>query len=356
MPAMPAIEVRGLTKIFRTYKKQPGLAGALKGLFRRQYEQTPAVQDISFSIEPGELVGFLGPNGAGKTTTLKMLSGLLYPTRGEARVLGYVPWERADGYRRQFALLLGQKNQLWWDLPARESLELNAEIYGIPRAQFERTVAEMTELLAVRDKLGVIVRELSLGERMKLELVAVLLHQPKVLFLDEPTLGLDVVSQKTVREFLRAYNARQRTTILLTSHYMADIEELCERVIIIDLGRIFFDGRLSDVLDRFADFKLITIQCDPARGWGAGELDGYGQVVEHSPACVRLKVKRERVIAVCKALLDQLPVRDIDIQEVPIEEVIRQIFARERPPAGGPAPGASRTQPSASHCDHEIPN
>src|SRR5208283_2586980 len=248
---MPAIEVSGLTKAFRTYKKQPGFAGAFKGLFHRTYEQTLAVKDISFTIEPGELVGFLGPNGAGKTTTLKMLSGLLYPTSGTARVLGYVPWQREDGYRRQFALLLGQKNQLWWDLPARESLDLNAKIYGIAPEVFARTVAELTEMLAVKDKLDVMVRELSLGERMKMELIAALLHQPRVLFLDEPTIGLDVVSQKIVREFLRHYNAAQKTTILLTSHYMTDIQELCRRVIIIDKGRIFFDGLLAEVLDRF---------------------------------------------------------------------------------------------------------
>src|SRR5438309_7244289 len=262
---MSVIEVQGLTKSFRTYKKNPGLSGAIKGLFHREYEMTFAVKDVSFNVGEGELVGFLGPNGAGKTTTLKMLAGLLYPTSGSARVLGYVPWRREDGYRRQFALLLGQKNQLWWDLPARESLELNAKIYGIPRDSFERTVAEMTTLLAVQDKLNVMVRELSLGERMKMELIAALLHQPKVLFLDEPTIGLDVVSQKTVREFLREYNAKQKTTILLTSHYMADIQELCRRVIIIDHGTIFFDGLLSDVVDRLADFRLITIHCERAR-------------------------------------------------------------------------------------------
>ena len=271
----PVIEVKGLTKAFRTYKKQPGFRGAVRGLFHRKYEQTVAVKDVSFRVEPGELVGFLGPNGAGKTTTLKMLAGLLYPTSGTARVLGYVPWERQDGYRRQFALLLGQKNQLWWDLPARESLELNAKIYGIARESFDRTVGEMTELLEVKDKLDVNVRELSLGERMKMELIASLLHQPKVLFLDEPTIGLDVVSQKTVREFLREYNAKRQTTILLTSHYMADIQELCRRVIIIDHGTIFFDGSLSEIIDRFADFKLVTIQTSAERaaaGGGAGEV------------------------------------------------------------------------------------
>ena len=325
---MPAIEVNALTKAFRTYKKQPGFAGAIKGLFHRQYEQTVAVNDVRFTIEPGELVGFLGPNGAGKTTTLKMLAGLLYPTGGSAKVLGYVPWERDDGYRRQFALLLGQKNQLWWDLPARESLELNAKIYGIPADVLERTVAEMTELLAVRDKLNVAVRELSLGERMKMELIASLLHRPKILFLDEPTIGLDVVSQKTVREFLREHNAKEKTTILLTSHYMTDIQELCKRVIIIDRGAISFDGQLSDVVDRFADFKLITIHCEGAANCSAEHLKRYGETVEQSPGSITLKVKRDRVIAVCKALLDELPVSDIDIQEVPIEEVIRRVFAR----------------------------
>jgi ABC-2 type transport system ATP-binding protein len=322
------ISVNGLTKTFRSYQKQPGFAGAIRGLFRRKYEQTVAVKDVSFSIEPGELVGFLGPNGAGKTTTLKMLSGLLYPTQGSARVLGFVPWERKDGYRRQFALVLGQKNQLWWDLPARESLELNAKIYGIPQERLERTVAEMTELLAVRDKLNVAVRELSLGERMKMELIASLLHQPKVLFLDEPTIGLDVVSQKTVREFLRELNAREKTTILLTSHYMADIQALCERVIIIDRGAISFDGRLNEIVDRFADFKLVTIQVEVAARFSAEHLHKYGEIVEQNPGSVTFKVKRDRVIPVCKALLDELPVSDIDIQEVPIEEVIRRIFAR----------------------------
>jgi ABC-2 type transport system ATP-binding protein len=325
---MPAIEVNGLTKTFRTYKKLPGFSGAIRGLFHRQYEQTVAVKDVSFTVEPGELVGFLGPNGAGKTTTLKMLSGLLYPTSGAARVLGYTPWQRADGYRRQFALLLGQKNQLWWDLPARESLELNAKIYGIPDDVLDRTVDEMTGLLAVREKLNVAVRELSLGERMKMELIASLLHRPKVLFLDEPTIGLDVVSQKTVREFLREHNAKNGTTILLTSHYMADIQELCRRVIIIDQGAISFDGQLSDVVDRFADFKLITIQFEGTASASAEAMSKYGEVVEKNPGSVTLKVKRDRVIPVCKALLDELPVSDIDIQEVPIEDVIRKIFAR----------------------------
>ena len=325
---MPAIEVSGLTKAFRTYKKQPGFAGALKGLVHRQYEQTVAVNDVSFQIEPGELVGFLGPNGAGKTTTLKMLAGLLYPTGGSARVLGHVPWERNDAYRRQFALVLGQKNQLWWDLPARESLELNAKIYGIPDDHFNRTVGELTELLGVKDKLNVSVRELSLGERMKMELIASLLHQPKVLFLDEPTIGLDVVSQKTVREFIRRHNREQKTTIVLTSHYMADIQELCERVIIIDHGKLFFDGKLAEIVDRFANFKLVTIQCENTGRHSAEQLSRYGEVTVKTETTITMKVTRDRVIPACKALLDELPVTDIDIQEVPVEDVIRQIFAR----------------------------
>jgi ABC-2 type transport system ATP-binding protein len=329
----PVIEVQGLTKTYKTYKKAPGFSGAIKGLFRREYETTHAAKDVSFNVNEGELVGFLGPNGAGKTTTLKMLAGLLYPTSGAARVLGYVPWERRDGYRRQFALLLGQKNQLWWDLPARESLELNSKIYGIPRADFERSVAEMSEMLDCKDKLNVMVRELSLGERMKMELIASLLHQPRVLFLDEPTIGLDVVSQKTVRNFLREHNARRKTTVLLTSHYMTDIQELCERVIIIDHGKLFFDGKLSEVIDRFADFKLITIQVEPGAPVNRAIMDGCGEVTEQTPAHIKLKVKRDRVIPVCKQLLDALAVKDIDIQEVPIEDIIRQLFSREQPAA-----------------------
>lgn len=325
---MPAIEVQQLSKSFRTYKKDPGFWGAIKGLAKRKYERVQAVNDVTFAIEEGELVGFLGPNGAGKTTTLKMLSGLLYPTRGSARVLGYVPWERKDGYRRQFALVMGQKNQLWWDLPARDSLELNSKIYGIATPLFHRTLDQLTELLLVRDKLNVMVRELSLGERMKMELIASLLHQPKVLFLDEPTIGLDVVSQKIIREFLRQYNLERKTTILLTSHYMADIQELCRRVIIIDRGTLFFDGKLSEVLDRFADFKLITIHCARTEAENSVDWAAYGEVVEKAPGSLTFKVKRDRVIPVCKALLDTLPVDDIDIKEVPIEEVIRRIFDR----------------------------
>jgi len=332
---MAAIEVLNLTKVFEVYKKQPGFWGAVQGLVRRKYEEVNAVKDISFRIEEGEFVGFLGPNGAGKTTTLKMLAGLLFPTSGKASVFGFTPWERADAYRRQFALLLGQKNQLWWDLPALESLELNSQIYGIPRVKFEKTVKDMSVLLRVEDKLNVMVRELSLGERMKMELIASLLHGPRVLFLDEPTIGLDVVSQKSVREFLRDYNREHKTTIILTSHYMADIQELCERVIIIDKGVIFFDGQLSDILDRFADYKVIRVQWSESSGSklpGAADVSAragdLGEVTERSENGMTVRVKRDRVIPACKVLLDEFPISDIDIQDVPIEDIIRNIFAR----------------------------
>src|SRR6266700_2358523 len=246
---MPTIEASRLTKVYRTYRKERGLWGSVKGLLRRRYDETRAADQVSFQIEEGEFVGFLGPNGAGKTTVLKMLSGLLNPTSGTAQVLGFVPWERKDAMKRQFSLLMGQKNALWWDLPARESLELNRAIYGIERGTFTKIVGELTELLDCADKLDVMVRELSLGERMKMELIAALLHSPRVLFLDEPTIGLDVTSQKKVREFLRHYNRERKIVTMLTSHYMQDIEELCARVIIIDHGKIFFDGPLGDIID-----------------------------------------------------------------------------------------------------------
>src|SRR4051812_4340348 len=256
---MSVIETRGLTKTYRTYRKESGLWGSVKGLVRRKYDETRAADNVSFSIEEGELVGFLGPNGAGKTTVLKMLSGLLNPTSGEARVLGFTPWERRNELKRQFSLLMGQKNALWWDLPAQESLELNRAIYGIDRARFSKVVGGLAELLEVTDKMNVMVRELSLGERMKMELISALIHEPKVLFLDEPTIGLDVVSQKRVREFLRVYNSEHRIVTMLTSHYMQDIEELCERVIVIDHGKIFFDGPLTDIIDRFSSYKIVTL-------------------------------------------------------------------------------------------------
>jgi ABC-2 type transport system ATP-binding protein len=320
---MSAIETQNLTKVYRTYKKAPGLWGAIKGLGKREYEETRAADGVSFSIEEGEFVGFLGPNGAGKTTVLKMLSGLLNPTTGTAKVLGFTPWERKDEMKRQFSLLMGQKNALWWDLPARESLELNRAIYEIEPKRFRQIVGGLTELLDVKDKLDVMVRELSLGERMKMELIAALLHSPKVLFLDEPTIGLDVTSQKKVREFLRSYNSDNRIVTMLTSHYMQDIEELCQRVIIIDQGKIFFDGPLERIIDRFATHKILDLTFAAPT---VHPFTEFGEVIEQTPQTVRLKVPRAQVSETCRALLTACKVTDISVQEPPVEEVIRQLF------------------------------
>ena len=336
---MSAIEARGLTKIYRTYRKESGLRGSIKGLFRRKYDETRAADDVTFQIEEGELVGFLGPNGAGKTTVLKMLSGLLNPTSGEARVLGFVPWERRDEMKRQFSLLMGQKNALWWDLPAQESLELNRAIYGIDRERFNKVVGGLSELLEVEDKMNVMVRELSLGERMKMELIAALIHEPRVLFLDEPTIGLDVVSQKRVREFLRIYNEEHRIVTLLTSHYMQDIQELCHRVIVIDHGKIFFDGPLDEIIDRFSGYKILSLTFDKQV---ARDFTAFGEVIEQTPMSVQLKVPRSEVTATCRQLLEACDVSDINVQEVPVEEVIRQLFGErkqsQRAPSAAQAP------------------
>lgn len=320
---MSAIEAAGLTKVYRTYKKESGLRGSLKGLIRRKYDETRAADDVTFSIEEGELVGFLGPNGAGKTTVLKMLSGLLNPSGGQARVLGFVPWERKNEMKRQFALLMGQKNALWWDLPAQESLELNRAIYGIDRGRFRKVVGGLSELLEVQDKMNVMVRELSLGERMKMELISALIHEPRVLFLDEPTIGLDVVSQKRVREFLRVYNQDHKIVTMLTSHYMQDIEELCHRVIIIDHGKIFFDGPLDAIIDRFSGAKIVSLTFEET---AARDFSVFGEVVEQTPVSVQLKVPRAKVTETCRQLLENCKVTDINVQELPVEEVIRQLF------------------------------
>ncbi|MCX8493336.1 MAG: ATP-binding cassette domain-containing protein [Chthoniobacterales bacterium] len=323
----PVIEVKDLTKAFRTYRKEEGLMGAVRGLFHRTYTETKAADRVSFSVGEGEFVGFLGPNGAGKTTVLKMLSGLLQPTSGSASVLGFNPSKRPVELKRQFALLMGQKNALWWDLPARESLELNRAIYGIDREEFNSTVGELIELLDVRDKMGVMVRELSLGERMKMELIAALLHRPKVLFLDEPTIGLDVMSQKKVREFLREYNRRNKVVTLLTSHYMQDIEELCERVILIDHGRIFFDGSLEEVAGRFTTTKIIEADFSVPLPKG---FRPPGVVLEQNPLSIRVEVPRAEVPKACTTLLSGGQVIDLSVQEVPIEEVIRRVFGRQQ--------------------------
>jgi ABC-2 type transport system ATP-binding protein len=320
---MPAIEASKLTKIYRTYRKERGLWGAVKGLAWRRYDETRAADQVTFQIEEGEFVGFLGPNGAGKTTVLKMLSGLLNPTSGDARVLGFVPWERRNEMKRQFSLLMGQKNALWWDLPAQESLELNRAIYGIDRDRFKKVVDGLSELLDVRGKMNVMVRELSLGERMKMELIAALIHEPRVLFLDEPTIGLDVVSQQRVREFLRIYNEEHRIVTLLTSHYMQDIEELCHRVLVIDRGKIFFDGPLSEIVDRFSGYKVLSLTFEKE---GRRDLSAFGEITEQTPVSVQLKVPRAKVTETCRRLLEACDVSDINVQEVPVEDVIRQLF------------------------------
>jgi ABC-2 type transport system ATP-binding protein len=330
------IEVENLTRVFRTYKKQPGFWGGVKGLFKREFEETRAADNISFSIKEGELVGFLGPNGAGKTTTLKMLSGLIYPTSGSARVAGFDPSKRENAYRRLFALVLGQKNQLWWDLPAAESFTLIRAIYGLPPAEFKATLDELVELLGVGAKLNVMVRELSLGERMKMELIAALLHRPRVLFLDEPTIGLDVVSQKAVRGFLRDYNRKYRTTILLTSHYMADISSLCERVIVIDHGKKIYDGDLDAIAGAGARQRIIRFRPRPV----LSEVEGkpapfgpdwkplHGESKPGEDGELILHVPSEHVTTVCSQILAQGAVDDITIQDVPLEDIITELFSR----------------------------
>ena len=324
----PAIVVSHLRREFTTHLKEPGFSGALKGLFKRKYQTKIAVEDLNFEIQKGEFVGFLGPNGAGKTTTLKMLSGVLHPSSGEARVLGFLPWKREAEFQRRFSLVLGQKNQLWWDLPAYDSFELNQEIYNIPRADFDAKVAELGELLDITKLLKQPVRKLSLGERMKCELAASLLHSPEVLFLDEPTIGLDLISQSRIREFLREYNERTGLTVILTSHYMADIEALCRRVMVINGGKAVFDGPLSDLTERFAPLRRIGLTLksapDAAQLALAGEL---GEQVEYEGARLSLSVPREEVPFRVNRLLASLPVLDLSVAEVEIETVIREMFA-----------------------------
>ena len=324
------IEVSHLTRVFRTYKKVPGFWGGVKGLFKRDFEETAAAKDISFTIAEGEFVGFLGPNGAGKTTTLKMLSGLIYPTSGTARVAGFDPTKRENAYRRLFALVLGQKNQLWWDLPAAESFTLLRAIYGIPHDEFKTTLHELVTLLDVEKKLNVMVRELSLGERMKMELIAALLHRPRVLFLDEPTIGLDVVSQRNVRQFLREYNRKHRVTILLTSHYMADIKELCERVIVIHKGSKIYDGAL-DRLENAGGAKKKIITFLPGAGAAFPETwqSRHGDTKRADDGKFTLCVPGENVVAVSQEILSTGPVADITIEDVPLEDVIAELFAAQ---------------------------
>ena len=321
---MQLIEVNNLSKEYQYYKKHPGLSGAAVSLFKRKKLFTKAVQEVSFAVSEGELVGFLGPNGAGKTTVLKMLSGILHPTAGQARVLGHIPWQREKEYQKQFAIVMGQKNQLWWDLPAQESFLLNKAIYEIPDQQYKQTIEYLSELLEVKDILDIQVRKLSLGQRMKCELITALLHNPKVLFLDEPTIGLDVVSQQKIREFIRQHNQEQKTTILLTSHYMEDIEQLCSRVIIIDQGRIIYDGQLASLVDKYVQHKVIKVSF--TKPVAKNDLTGFGKIKEHLPQRTVLEVPKDQVKTVAASILSKLPVDDILIDEVEIDDVIRKIF------------------------------
>ncbi|MDP3093757.1 MAG: ABC transporter ATP-binding protein [bacterium] len=321
---MAVISAKNLKKFYKVHQKEPGFLGSLKSLVKRKYYDVKAVDDVSFEIEEGELVGFIGPNGAGKTTTLKCLSGLLYPNSGEVRVLGFNPWDRKHSFLKQISLVMGQKNQLWWDLPAIETFNLNKEIYEVPDKQYKKTLDELVQLLGIEDILRVQVRKLSLGQRMKCELIAALLHSPKVLFLDEPTIGLDVVSQKKILDFVSEYNKRHQATIILTSHYMGDIERLCKRVMIIDQGRLCFDGQLSDIVQKYADHKLISLilneEVDPkvvAKVFPVKEFN-YPKLV--------LSAKRDQVAGMTARALEQLPVADLSIEEPAIEDIIRELF------------------------------
>jgi ABC-2 type transport system ATP-binding protein len=323
------ISVRELAKYYQVHKRPPGLAAALKSVVRRRYETVKAVDGISFEIAAGERVGFLGPNGAGKTTTLKMLSGLLHPTAGEARVAGFEPGRRDPDFLRSIMLVTGQKQQLLWDLPPAETFELNRAIYDVPRAQFRETVDELVDLLELGDLIGKPARQLSLGERMKCELAAALLHRPRVLFLDEPTIGLDVTMQAVVRSFIKTYNERHGATVILTSHYMDDVAALCPRVIVIDHGHLTWDGALDELARQTRPEKRLTLRL--SREVSAAELEGIGgRVVSRDGAQAVLQVAGAEMRAAVAAALAQLPVIDLNVEDAPLEEVLSELFARGR--------------------------
>lgn len=324
---MDIIRVENLSREFSYYKKGVGLQGSLKNLFHREMLIKEAVKDVSFTVEKGEIVGLLGPNGAGKTTTLKMLSGILFPTSGSAVIDGFVPWERKNEFKRRFSIVMGQKNQLWWDLPASDSFYLNKCIFDVEDAAYRKTVEELSELLDVRELLNVQVRRLSLGERMKMEILAALIHRPEILFLDEPTIGLDIISQQKIRDFLRYYNEQTRTTIILTSHYMRDVEELCKRTVIISHGQLVYDGGLAEINHLMGDKKLLTLK-------GTGKipkeaLAGFGKVREQKETETVLEVPKEKLKETASAILSSLPVEDFTVTEVPLEESIALIFKKE---------------------------
>jgi ABC-2 type transport system ATP-binding protein len=331
---MATIELQGLQKSYRVYQKREGLVASVRGLFHRQYRDVPAVGGIDLLVDRGEFVAFLGPNGAGKTTTLKLLSGVITPTAGNATVLGHVPWQRENAYRRKFALVMGQKNQLWWDLPAQESFRLHQQIYQIDPQQFERTRDELTALLSVRRLLGQPVRELSLGERMKMELIAALLHSPQVLFLDEPTIGLDVVAQHNIQQFLRHYQQENGTTILLTSHYMKDVAALCRRVVIIAQGLIHYDGSLSGIVDQFSGHKRVTLLFGEETL--PDDLSQYGRVLSVAAPKATLEIDRQQVPRCLAAILQRYAIEDVSVEDPPLEDVIAGMFLQvdEHQPVG----------------------
>lgn len=321
---MPIISVNNLSKIYPVAVKKPGLRGTLSHFFRRTYREVRAVQEVSFQIEAGEIVGFLGPNGAGKTTTLKVLTGLIHPTSGSVRVAGYVPFRRQGQFLQQTSLVMGQKQQLLWDLPALDSLRINAAVYQIPEAIFQQRLGELAAMLSLTGKLTQPVRKLSLGERMKAELLAALLHHPPVLFLDEPTLGLDVNAQAAVRDFLREYNRRYQATILLTSHYMADITALCERVLLIHQGQLMYDGSLAALVERFAPYREVQVEL--AHPMPPAKLAAYGEIEAIAGQAVRFLVQREKLTATISRLLAELEAIDLTITDPPLEEIIGRLF------------------------------
>ena len=332
----PAIRVRDLRKTFRVAEREAGLKASFRSLVKRQHRDVEAVAGVGFDVAPGEVVGFLGANGAGKTTTLKMLSGLLHPTSGEVSVLGHVPQRRERELLRQITLVMGNRNQLQWDIPALDSFEMNRAVYRIPDADFRRTRDELVELLEIGDLVRKPVRNLSLGERMKAEIVAALLHRPQVVFLDEPTIGLDVTAQKRLRGFLAEYNRRTGASILLTSHYMADVQALCQRVVVINAGRVLYDGGLRALTTRYAADQTITVQLD-----AAADLSGYGELVDSTPDGRRtLRVPKSQVSAVAARLLAEHEVSDLTIEDPPIEDVIEQVFA-DRPQAAASSAASS---------------
>lgn len=325
---MIAIEVKNLVKKYQIFEKDPGISGTIKSLFVRKYKQIKAVNNISFSIKAGELVGFIGPNGAGKTTTLKCLSGLLYPTSGEISTLGFKPWEREESFLKSIAFVMGQKNQLWWELPPLETFLLNKEIYDIEKQQFAKILEELTELLDVKDLIRTPTKKLSLGQRMKCELIASLIHTPQVLFLDEPTIGLDVIMQSKLREFIGEYNRKFGATIILTSHYMGDVQALCKRVIIINEGKIIFDGQLSKLIKNYAPYKLVSIILQ--KEIDSQKLEALGEVKFFDFPRVTLKVASINSSATTARILNELPVADLNIEDADIEEVIRDVFESKK--------------------------